>query len=55
MRALLDRAVAEGFMKSAHNDMIVMSADPHQLLDALADWQAPVVNKWITPTQGTGS
>jgi len=55
MRALLDRAVAEGFMKSAHNGRIVMSADPHQLLDALANWQAPVVNKWITPTQGTGS
>lgn len=55
MRALLDRAVAEGFMKSAHNDMIVMSPDPHQLLDALAGWQAPVVTKWITPSQGTGS
>ena len=52
MRALLDRAVAEGFMKSAHNDMIVMSPDPHHLLDALASWQAPVVNKWITPNQG---
>ena len=55
MRALLDRAVSEGFMKSAHNDMIVMSPDPHQLLDSLASWQAPSVNKWITPSQGTGS
>lgn len=55
MRALLDRAVQEGFMKSAHNDMIVMSPDPHQLLDALADWRAPVVNKWITPAQGAAS
>ncbi len=55
MRMLLDRAVAEGFMKSAHNDMIVMSPDPHQLLDALADWQAPVVNKWITPKEGAAS
>lgn len=55
MRALLDRAVSEGFMKSAHNDMIVMSPDPHQLLDSLANWQAPSVNKWITPSQGTGS
>jgi hypothetical protein len=55
MRALLDRAVAEGFMKSAHNDMIVMSPDPHQLIDALASWQAPVVNKWITSNQGAAS
>jgi len=53
MRALLDRAVQEGFMKSAHNDMIVLSPDPDHLLDALARWQAPVVNKWITPNQGS--
>ncbi|MFM8546956.1 MAG: TIGR00730 family Rossman fold protein [Betaproteobacteria bacterium] len=52
MRALLDRAVSEGFMKSAHSEMIVFSPEPHALLDALADWQAPSVNKWITPPPG---
>ncbi len=52
LRSLLDRAVAEGFMKSAHNDMIVMSADPDTLLDSLQTWQAPTVNKWITKTEG---
>lgn len=52
MRSLLDRAVEEGFMKSAHNDMIVMSPDADALLDALAAWTAPTVNKWITPTIG---
>ncbi len=55
MRALLDRAVQEGFMKSAHNDMIVMSPDPHGLLDALSVWQAPSVNKWITASPGAHS
>jgi uncharacterized protein (TIGR00730 family) len=52
MRALLDRAVEEGFMKSAHNEMIVFSPEPDSLLDALANWQAPTVNKWITPPSG---
>lgn len=52
MRWLLDRAVQEGFMKSAHNDMIVMSPDADALLDALSAWTAPTVNKWITPANG---
>lgn len=55
MKMLLDRAVQEGFMKSAHNEMIVMSPDPHGLLDALSVWQAPNVNKWITAASGEHS
>ena len=49
MRAMLEHAVAEGFMKPQHRDMIVIEADPARLLDALAAWQAPTVDKWITP------
>lgn len=47
MRALLDRAVDEGFMKAPHRDMIVFEADPERLLDRLAAWSAPTVSKWI--------
>ncbi|GGX37290.1 putative cytokinin riboside 5'-monophosphate phosphoribohydrolase [Pigmentiphaga litoralis] len=47
MRAMLTRAVDEGFLKTEHRDMIVIDADPASLLDALADWKAPTVNKWI--------
>ena len=47
MRAMLDRAVEEGFMKTEHRDMVLLDADPAALLDALAGWQAPTVNKWI--------
>lgn len=47
LRAMLDRAVAEGFMKAEHRDMVVIESDPARLLDALAAWQAPVVDKWI--------
>jgi uncharacterized protein (TIGR00730 family) len=52
LRGLLDRAVQEGFMKSEHNAMIVMSPYPQDLLDALSTWQAPVVNKWIQTPEG---
>ena len=47
MRAMLDRAVEEGFLKAEHRDMIVVDAEPRQLLDALQAWQAPTVTKWI--------
>jgi uncharacterized protein (TIGR00730 family) len=47
MRAMLQQAVGEGFMKPEHRDMIVIDADPKALLDALAAWQAPTVDKWI--------
>jgi uncharacterized protein (TIGR00730 family) len=50
MRAMLTRAVDEGFLKTEHRDMIVIDADPASLLDALADWKAPTVTKWIEKT-----
>lgn len=47
LRAMLDRAVAEGFMKAEHRDMLVSAELPEVLLDGLATWRAPVVDKWI--------
>lgn len=47
MRAMLDRAVDEGFMKPEHRDMFIVDADPSTCLDRLAAWQPPVVDKWI--------
>lgn len=47
MRAMLTRAVDEGFLKTEHRDMIVIDANPASLLDGLADWKAPTVTKWI--------
>lgn len=49
MHAMLSHAVQEGFMKVEHRDMVVIAAEPKALLDGLAVWQAPTVNKWITP------
>ena len=46
-RAMLERAVEEGFMKPEHRDMVVLEADPSTLIDSLLAWQAPTVTKWI--------
>lgn len=47
LRSMLDRAVAEGFMKAEHRDMILIDPGVESLLDGLAAWQAPTVDKWI--------
>ena len=47
LRALLEKATDEGFLKPEHRDMLVIEADPTRLLDALEAWQPPSVTKWI--------
>lgn len=47
LRGMLDRAVAEGFMKAEHRDMILIDPGVGSLLDGMAVWQAPTVSKWI--------
>jgi len=49
MRAMLQHAVDEGFMKPEHRDMVVIESEPSALLDRLAAWEAPTVEKWIAP------
>jgi uncharacterized protein (TIGR00730 family) len=47
LRALLENATDEGFLKTEHRDLLVIDADPARLLDALATWTPPNVSKWI--------
>ncbi|MGH8412404.1 MAG: LOG family protein, partial [Pseudomonas sp.] len=49
VRALLDHAVQEGFMKVEHSRMLMFNEDPGALIDALEQWQAPMVSKLIEP------
>lgn len=49
VRSLLDHAVQEGFMKTQHSEMLIFNTDPVALIDALEQWQAPTVSKWIAP------
>jgi uncharacterized protein (TIGR00730 family) len=43
----LDHAVAERFLQPVHRAMLVVGDDPETLLDRLAAYRAPVVEKWL--------
>lgn len=45
--AFLNHATAEGFVRPAHRDMLLVDADPDRLLDRMAAYEAPRVRKWI--------
>ena len=51
VRSLLEHAVQEGFMKTEHCEMLIFNTEPAALIDALEQWRAPSVNKWIGPAQ----
>ena len=46
--AFLDHAVAERFVHAEHRAMVLCRRDPGDLLDALAEWTPPDVDKWAT-------
>jgi uncharacterized protein (TIGR00730 family) len=45
--ALFDRAVTEGFLHPAHRALVVEASDNETLLDEIAGFRPPVVEKWI--------
>ncbi len=45
--ALLDHAVAEGFLRPAHRNLVLVAAAPEELLDKLAAYEVPPLPKWI--------
>jgi uncharacterized protein (TIGR00730 family) len=45
--SFLDHAVAEGFMKQEHRDMLLVSDDPATLLERFRSYTAPKVEKWM--------
>lgn len=46
--ALFDHAVAEAFVRPLHRSMVIAGSDPLALLDRLAAYRPPTVEKWIT-------
>jgi uncharacterized protein (TIGR00730 family) len=42
----LDHAQAEGFVRPQHRRMLLVSADPADLMRQFAEYRAPVVQKW---------
>ena len=49
--AFIDHTVAERFVRTEHASMISVSASPADLLDKMASYRAPVVQKWIEREQ----
>lgn len=47
LQEFLDRAVADRFVRPEHRSMLLVESDPERLLDALAGWRAPIVEKWL--------
>jgi uncharacterized protein (TIGR00730 family) len=55
LRTLLDGAVAAGFVRPAHRDMIIVDDDPGALLGQLAAWTPVTVSKWLDRTPSAAS
>jgi uncharacterized protein (TIGR00730 family) len=47
LAALLDHAVAEGFLRPQHRAVLSVAGEPAELLDRLAAYEAPTVAKWL--------
>ena len=49
--AFLDIAVNEMFVKEAHRNMLLVDGNPKLLLDQMATYKAPLVDKWLNRNQ----
>jgi hypothetical protein len=49
--SFVDHAVAEGFVRPVHRDLLVVADTPLALLDALEAWQPPDVPHWLDPDE----
>jgi len=43
----LNHAVAEGFIANTHREMLLVEEEPQRLLEIMAAYTAPAVDKWI--------
>jgi uncharacterized protein (TIGR00730 family) len=51
LRTFIDHAVGEGFMRTAHRDILTFSTKGEDLLEAMAAYEAPSIPKWINKGQ----
>jgi uncharacterized protein (TIGR00730 family) len=47
MRAMLNHAAQEEFMRQEHADMLMIDTDPAALLERMQTWEMPKVEKWF--------
>jgi len=46
--ALFDHAVAEQLLQKRNRSIVLTESEPQALLDAMARYEAPAVEKWLT-------
>ncbi|EKT4522471.1 TIGR00730 family Rossman fold protein [Pseudomonas putida] len=46
----LDHIVEEGFVRPQHRAMLLLGRQPNELLDAMGEFVAPVLPKWVDKT-----
>jgi len=44
----IDHAVAEGFVRREHADLLLVDDEPARLLDRFATWEPPALSKWAS-------
>ena len=49
--AFLEHTIDQGFVRREQGAFVLVEASPAALLDRMASWQPPTVDKWITPAQ----
>jgi uncharacterized protein (TIGR00730 family) len=49
--AFLEHAIDQQFVKAEYWPMLIMRPDADSILDAFANYQAPDVKKWISPSE----
>jgi hypothetical protein len=47
LRALLDNATGQGFVRAEHRNLVMFDPDPGALLDRMEVWEPVVIDKWI--------
>jgi hypothetical protein len=47
----MDAMTSAGFLRPEHRDMVIIDSDPAALLDRLAAWTPPQVQKWLGTAQ----
>jgi uncharacterized protein (TIGR00730 family) len=45
--AMVDKSVAEGFLREAHRGLLLSDVDPDRLLARLSEYPAPAAEKWL--------
>jgi uncharacterized protein (TIGR00730 family) len=49
--SLADHALAEGFLRTAHHDMVIVEENPRAVLSRLASVSIPTEVKWVDKTE----